>query len=709
MPVPTAITDLSTIAAINYPAGSDSPATIDDVQRAHASFIAKLRDESAKTVDLAASSGSSLIGHLPAGMGAVSTTVQAKLRESVSVLDFGADPTGVADSVAAIQAAINYASANNKSVHIPDGVFLLDALTFIDPTGVYATRGKNIFGLLFAKSNVTIFGNGKNSVLKVAAGQLLKSFTYVADVNSGTYLGYQMPGTKGFQVFVQNPSDLSVNNFNIRDFTIDMNGYNNKAFPLNGFGNQAQCHAVSLNQGENFVCENIRFVNAPGSQVIDLGPNTTHATVKNNTFINCGFLDGTNTNLDDHSTIYSMGADARIIGNRLTQDTQWIGKGGTPIEVHGLRVIVTDNYVYKYLAMGVVSALVQDGSFSIENNIGRSITALGYDLYNQNNYTLSCVIKGNDVELTRAVLAPTHPAYLYRSFITTPSFGYSPGTTGLEILNNRVVCNGAGGTDAEDQRNAAFHLKLVDGTKIFGNTIHGFRGPLILLDEQKSSSSIVFASNSVTTCGRKSDYVTDNALVNYTNNLNISHGIPLFALVMRNNLYAGCTYATYVSLTGIVVGAYVAPVVIQVDGDKTDAWFSTVLGTTGFDLRTAYSDYRHSFNYSSVGDMDAVQALKVLPTAVSELSKAQYGVLECPTSLGTVPGRFEKIQGASVWCYSGHKYGDATPITIEISPFGAQNGDTLKVVNAAAGGNAGYYCVTAGTPGTWKAYGAIAA
>ena len=44
MPLPTVITDLSTTAASNYPAGSDSPTVLDDVQRAHASFIASLRD-----------------------------------------------------------------------------------------------------------------------------------------------------------------------------------------------------------------------------------------------------------------------------------------------------------------------------------------------------------------------------------------------------------------------------------------------------------------------------------------------------------------------------------------------------------------------------------------------------------------------------------------------------------------------------------------
>lgn len=49
MPVPTAITDLSQTAASNFPSGSDSPANLDDVQRAHGSFIAQLRDGKAFT------------------------------------------------------------------------------------------------------------------------------------------------------------------------------------------------------------------------------------------------------------------------------------------------------------------------------------------------------------------------------------------------------------------------------------------------------------------------------------------------------------------------------------------------------------------------------------------------------------------------------------------------------------------------------------
>lgn len=47
MPVPASINDLSTTAGSNYPAGGESPAVLDDYQRAHASFIAQLRDSNA--------------------------------------------------------------------------------------------------------------------------------------------------------------------------------------------------------------------------------------------------------------------------------------------------------------------------------------------------------------------------------------------------------------------------------------------------------------------------------------------------------------------------------------------------------------------------------------------------------------------------------------------------------------------------------------
>lgn len=57
MAVPTVIGDLSTTALGNAPTGEDAPSVLDNIQRAHASFIAQLRDESQTLANKDASGG----------------------------------------------------------------------------------------------------------------------------------------------------------------------------------------------------------------------------------------------------------------------------------------------------------------------------------------------------------------------------------------------------------------------------------------------------------------------------------------------------------------------------------------------------------------------------------------------------------------------------------------------------------------------------
>ena len=69
------------------------------------------------------STSSDLVSYLPAGTGAVATTVQTKLRETVSVKDFGAVGDGTTDDAAAIQLALTAGG----TVYIPDGSYILGA------------------------------------------------------------------------------------------------------------------------------------------------------------------------------------------------------------------------------------------------------------------------------------------------------------------------------------------------------------------------------------------------------------------------------------------------------------------------------------------------------------------------------------------------------------------------------------------------------
>lgn len=85
-----------------------------------------------------------LVSYLPAGTGAVITTVQAKLRESVSVKDFGAVGDGVTDDTAAIQAALNYAATVVQNI-IPTKVDVVTAAVYL-PSGSYRTSAALVVG-----------------------------------------------------------------------------------------------------------------------------------------------------------------------------------------------------------------------------------------------------------------------------------------------------------------------------------------------------------------------------------------------------------------------------------------------------------------------------------------------------------------------------------------------------------------------------------
>lgn len=127
MPVPSTISDLYPVAASNSPQGTDTAkGTIDNYMRAHAGFIAELRDGGGT--------------FLQAGAGAVARTPLAKQRDIVHVRDFGAS-TG------------STAAANLISIQAA-----LDASLYVDFGGV--SDSYNVAGVLTLRNGHKIFGRG---------------------------------------------------------------------------------------------------------------------------------------------------------------------------------------------------------------------------------------------------------------------------------------------------------------------------------------------------------------------------------------------------------------------------------------------------------------------------------------------------------------------------------------------------------------------
>ena len=112
MPIPSTIADLSTTASSNSPAGSDPPTEGDNYLRAIQAIlkqvdIDRLAADASYAAVYAGTAGASLLGFIQAGSGAVSTTAQAKMRQVVSITDFGG-ASGTGNNTAAMDAAEAY-------------------------------------------------------------------------------------------------------------------------------------------------------------------------------------------------------------------------------------------------------------------------------------------------------------------------------------------------------------------------------------------------------------------------------------------------------------------------------------------------------------------------------------------------------------------------------------------------------------------------
>ena len=90
---------------------------------------------------------SSAVIYQPAGVNAVTTTVQAKLRQTISVQDFGAVGDGVTDDTVAIQNAFDYvASKVNYDLEFTDGTYLVSSVTLANVGGMSIRGGGALQG-----------------------------------------------------------------------------------------------------------------------------------------------------------------------------------------------------------------------------------------------------------------------------------------------------------------------------------------------------------------------------------------------------------------------------------------------------------------------------------------------------------------------------------------------------------------------------------
>jgi hypothetical protein len=143
--------------------------------------------------DLAATGagkGTNIVGFIASGTGAVARTGQSKLRDYVSVKDFGAVGDGTTDDTAAIQLAVTAAAAAGRGIQLPVGNFKMTAT-------VTSSTFVPVLGLSESLSKLTFTHNGpcfeyNNSIIGVygTSGQL-------------TIVGPGVPGTNTSACFMR--------------------------------------------------------------------------------------------------------------------------------------------------------------------------------------------------------------------------------------------------------------------------------------------------------------------------------------------------------------------------------------------------------------------------------------------------------------------------------------------------------------------------
>jgi len=392
------------------------------------STVTQTEVASAVAAAYAAGSTADAVTFLQEGTGAVSRSAQAKLRESVSILDYGAS-TGA--SAATNAAAITAALAEASSVYIPAG-----------------TYSSNTFTML---TDRTLHGDGAASILSFPAGQ---TGIYGLSSGAGSYLenvtlhNFKLLGAVETSAFSEQIHLCNLNG--ARNLTVDhvhFVGFQGDGLYLGAHTDNTR-HNVNV-KVTNCLFDGVNNDNRNGLSVIDVDG----LTVRGNTFQNV-----TRSNMPGPIDLEPNDAanvirNVKIVGNHF-ENTDSI-QGAVNIillfdaDVDPETFIVSGNTfdVTSYLLSFRISyAYISKTNLVLSNNIG-SVAAI-CEMY---NYIDGAVITNN-------VLTVTASGVL--------------GFTNTDELNNFVIGNNTfTGSGTPDR---AFSLRCGSGHVVSNNTFADF-------------------------------------------------------------------------------------------------------------------------------------------------------------------------------------------------------------------------------------------
>jgi hypothetical protein len=595
----------------------------------------------------------------PPFTGAVQTPVCEKLAETVSVKDFGAVGDGVTDDTQALRDWIN-ADAGIHLLGGTDKIYLVNA----------PTTGAIILPIANGKRR-NIVGNG--ATIKIANNS--RQYTAIIGSNS----------------FADDLSDLTVDGV-----VFDQNSGNN-TFPVSGgvlvYAHMTVCVRNGSNINirnniiKNIVCTNSLFLNGnAGAGLITV----KHAFINNNKWYNIGG----SANAQDHSTIY-MHADDFTIEANYGEGTS-LGATGTQafIETHASHHNVFNNVAKNFIGFanitGVYAGPDTEKSF-VQGNHGIALLTHGIRMFSATlgTHTTGYGIIGLTVSNNRMRIHQTQMTAGTSKFYI--GYGFQSGASlpvkDVQIINNVVEYDEETTIPSYNSISCA-----VGANESAFNTIYErlYIGGNVIINSPANAIGLGGGNGTFKDCR-----IGQNTIINPGQSLAPAVG-PQYkaAIIGFCNRYTGSLVVEKQNITDtfpvtrIVYGAYFLPTVSSIDIPCTVEVDVTLNG----DKAAYQTPVKNGSSRLSILSM-ATQNKALSPTG--ETYRAGSTVVSTDIDI-----TYQIRTTGSIW--TNHGYGSAPPASGT-----NQIGSTRINTAPTSGGNYGWVCTIAGTPGTWRAFGVI--
>ena len=592
----------------------------------------------------------------PPFIGGVQINVEAKLAQTVSVKDFGAVGDGVTDDTLALRA---WLSADGE-IHILG-----------DESKTYLVKPQVTGEVILPMTKAKVISGG---------GAKIK----VSDSSGGFY-----------SIIGSSDAAIDLSGTKISEVIFDHNKANNTYAAVANVLTNPHFTFSALNGSDiefssnkviDPVCTNSVYING----VVSGTATVKRPKVKANTFTGVG---GSAT-AHDHSTIYVTGDDAEVVGNIGYAHALGTTGAACFIELHSTKVTAYGNRGFNFDGLMNMTGIYSGGDTEHSQVFGNIGVALQFGIRcfstTSGVHSSGYGINGLDIFDNRIRIKQSQlPSGTSRAYL---GVGVQSGSTlpvkDLRILRNSIEYDAESVTPSytavagsvgvmESSNNTVF-----EGVEIDGNTITNAPGPAVILG---------FGNGTFKNCR-----LGVNNLKNPGQSLATALASYKAGVWLGGNLYSGSLKIGRQNIiddqatSRLQFGIYATPVsdstacVVDVEADIT------LTGDGASFLR----------GYANVGN-------KTLPVFRARINKTPLftsHTFKVGSEINDITNDLTyriQVQGAT---WTTHGYAAAAPTTGT-----HQVGSTRTNTAPVAGGTPGWVCVTAGTPGTWKAMANLAA